>query len=207
MMVIHDWDGRDEFEDSKGRDVAMLGFAVMVADVYGTNGNSIMENIALVTPFRANRDLLKRRLVDNWMPLTNKLNNLGFVTGRQMSASAMGFCFGGGSALDMARWNLPVKSVISFHGNLMPISNSTDTANINTKIMVATGFDDPSIPPVEVSAFQTEMTQRNADFMVISYSKTVHGFTQKNGPGYNALSDARSWATMNQFLNEDYPLA
>lgn len=64
---------------------------------------------------------------------------------------AIGFCFGGMAVLDMARHNMGVKSVVSFHGSLTPIPNDTNTENIGTKILIAHGHADRGIPPSDVT--------------------------------------------------------
>lgn len=64
---------------------------------------------------------------------------------------AIGFCFGGMAVLDMARHNMGVKSVVSFHGALTPIPGDTNAEKIRTKILIAHGHADRGIPPSAVA--------------------------------------------------------
>src|SRR5512136_558238 len=77
--------------------------------------------------------------------------------------AAMGYCFGGGVVLELARSGADVKGVISFHGNL-DTPNPADAKNIKGKVLVLTGADDPSVPPNQVQAFVEEMRAANVDY-------------------------------------------
>ena len=64
------------------------------------------------------------------------------------------------------------------------------------------------VPPDQVSAFLSEMTEREADWQFVAYGHTVHAFTrpEANNPAmgavYNAAADRRSWQSMSNFLQE-----
>ena len=68
--------------------------------------------------------------------------------------AALGYCFGGGVVLNMARAGEPLKSVVSYHGVL-----ATDVAvkpgGIKAKLRVFHGEADPVVPPEQVEAFKT----------------------------------------------------
>jgi dienelactone hydrolase len=57
---------------------------------------------------------------------------------------------------------------------------------------------------VQVAAFGREMSARSADWQVQMYgNNTDHAFTVP-GARYQPQADARSWASMKTFFNEDY---
>lgn len=62
ILVLHDWDGRDEFENSKAEALARLGYVAYAADIFGRTGGRPYWNDRLVDPFRKNRSLLLKRL-------------------------------------------------------------------------------------------------------------------------------------------------
>jgi dienelactone hydrolase len=108
----------------------------------------------------------------------------------------------------LARDGAPLCGIVSFHGAL-----ETDTpaqaGQVKAKILVCHGADDPFVPPEHVNAFQQEMTQAGADWQVISYSGTVHSFTNPNaanagmdGIAYHEQTDKRSWKAMRDFFDE-----
>lgn len=62
VVVVHDWNGRDEFENGKANDLAQLGYVGFALDLFGAVGKDATENQKLVKPFRDSKELLLRRL-------------------------------------------------------------------------------------------------------------------------------------------------
>jgi len=56
--------------------------------------------------------------------------------------AAIGYCFGGTTALELARSGAAVAGVVSFHGGL-DAPNPDDGKNIKCKVLVCHGADDP----------------------------------------------------------------
>lgn len=202
VMIHHAWAGRDTFVASKATQLAELGYVAFAADMYGKGvlGKSPEENGKLMQPFMADRAALQRRLL------------AAFDTARGLEqtdpqrTAAIGFCFGGLCALDLARSGIEVGGVISFHGLLVP--SGLDAKPIRAKVLVLHGHDDPMVPPEQVLALQTELTSAGADWQVHSYGNTLHAFTnpvandRNFGTVYNSTADKRSWLSMLNFLNE-----
>jgi dienelactone hydrolase len=121
--------------------------------------------------------------------------------------AAIGFCFGGLCALDLARTGVDIKGVVSFHG-LLGTPDNTKGNKIKAKILALHGRDDPMGLPEQVLAFQEEMTQADADWQFVSFGHTVHAFTNPvaNNPDfgtvYQADADRRSWLAMQNFFTE-----
>jgi dienelactone hydrolase len=121
--------------------------------------------------------------------------------------AAIGYCFGGTAALELARAGADVGGVVSFHGGLdnpQP-SGKSPTA----KVLVLHGADDPYVPDAEVKGFEDEMRKAKADWQLVKYSGAVHSFTEKaagndnsKGAAYNATADRRSWEAMRAFFAE-----
>jgi dienelactone hydrolase len=128
------------------------------------------------------------------------------VDGQRLAA--IGYCFGGGVVLEMARHNLPVLGVVSFHGSLASQPGAT-TQPIRPKILVCHGADDSFISPQELASFKQEMRNARADWQLIEYGGAVHAFTNPDadkaglqGVAYNQQADRRSWQAMQNFLIE-----
>lgn len=62
VIVVHDWNGRDEFENGKANDLAQLGYVGFALDLFGAVGKASTENEKLVKPFEESKELLLRRL-------------------------------------------------------------------------------------------------------------------------------------------------
>ena len=117
--------------------------------------------------------------------------------------AAIGFCFGGSTALELARANLPgLAAVASFHGGLSTPSPAHAGA-IKARLLVCHGAEDPLVPHDELTAFLGEMAAAGADCQTIAYTGAVHSFTNRDADGsrmpgikYNEAADRRSYRAM-----------
>lgn len=204
IVIAHAWGGLKENEMSKARKIAdELGYAAFAMDVYGKGkrGEAPEECEALMTPLVSNRAELQKRLA------------AGLATGKDQAGvdankvAAVGYCFGGLSVLDMARANMDVEGVCSFHGLFMPADNLT-TASISPKVLIEHGWNDPMATPQDVLAITAEMEAANADWQMHAHGGAYHSFTTEgaNNPDmgtiYDAKADARSFAYLKTFLSE-----
>jgi dienelactone hydrolase len=122
--------------------------------------------------------------------------------------AAIGYCFGGGTVLELARSGANIAGVVSFHGNL-DTPNPSDAKAIKAKVLVLHGANDPYVPAEQVAAFESEMRQADVDWQLMAYGGVVHSFTNpeagndpSKGVAYNEAADKRSWAAMKQFFAE-----
>ncbi|MFW0875172.1 dienelactone hydrolase family protein, partial [Rhodococcoides corynebacterioides] len=85
--------------------------------------------------------------------------------------AAIGYCFGGTGALELARSGTEIAGVVSFHGGLGTTPGfAAEVGKIPAKILVCHGATDPNVKPEEVAAFQKEMDEAKADYQFIAYS-------------------------------------
>jgi dienelactone hydrolase len=124
--------------------------------------------------------------------------------------AAMGYCFGGGVVLNMARQGIDLKGVVSFHGNLAAVKPA-QPGEAKAKILVLHGEDDKFTTAEQIDAFKKEMKDAGADFQFITYPGAKHGFTNPDADtyarkfnlplGYNAEADRKSWEELGRFLS------
>jgi dienelactone hydrolase len=203
VLISHAWGGRDNFVADKARKLAGLGYVGFALDIYGKDilGSSKEENAKLMQPFMADRVKLQQRM----KAALAAVKQLPWVD--DCKIAAIGFCFGGLCALDLARTGADIKGVVSFHG-LLGAPGNIQGNKIKAKVLALHGRDDPMGLPEQVLAFQEEMTQAGADWQFVSYGHTVHAFTNPvaNDPDfgtvYQADTDRRSWVAMQSFLAE-----
>jgi dienelactone hydrolase len=203
VLISHTWCGRDAFVADKTRKLAALGYVGFALDMYGKGvlGTSAEENAELMQPFMEDRAKLQQRM----KAALNTVKLLPWVDENKIAA--IGFCFGGLCALDLARTGVDIKGVVSFHG-LLGTPDNTKGNKIKAKILALHGRDDPMGLPEQVLAFQEEMTQADADWQFVSFGHTVHAFTNPvaNNPDfgtvYQADADRRSWLAMQNFFTE-----
>lgn len=200
VVVAHAWGGQSEFERGKAKLLAEWGYAAFAIDVYGKGkrGETNEECEALMTPLASNRTELQSRL--------NHALTVAKSESGTDNAAAIGFCFGGLSVLDMARTNMGVNGVVSFHGLFGAPENTAD--KIEPKVLALHGWEDPMATPDDVMDFSREMTKANADWQLHAYGATMHAFTNPAaanpdfGTVYDAGADRRSFAACKDFLEE-----
>ncbi|MEL7066629.1 MAG: dienelactone hydrolase family protein, partial [Planctomycetota bacterium] len=114
VVVCHAWKGPGSFERERAEELAEMGFAVLVADVYG--GDRAKDNdeaAALMNPLMEDRGgVLKDRLHAS----VAALQSHELVDASR--CAAIGYCFGGLCVLDLARSGADLRAVVSFHGLL-----------------------------------------------------------------------------------------
>src|SRR5437773_1004012 len=122
--------------------------------------------------------------------------------------AAMGYCFGGQVALELARSGADLKGVVTFHGAL-DTPTPQDAKNIKGKVLACHGEADPHVPDDQANAFRKEMNDAKVDWFLVAYGGAVHGFTNpdnKNSPmkgvAYDEKADRRSWQAMRDFFDE-----
>jgi len=153
VLVVHEWWGHNKYVRDRARMLAALGYTALAVDMYGDGklavhpddarkfARAVTENMEIAkTRFTAGMDLLRKH------PTVNS-----------QQIAAIGYCFGGGIVLHMARLGIDgLGGVVSFHGSL-----STDTpaarGTVKAKILVCHGGVDPFITQEQVDTFKEEM--------------------------------------------------
>jgi len=205
VLVFHEGPGLGDFAMAKARQLASLGYVALAADMFGERrqARNLQEVATLVGALRAEPERLRAR----GLAALSTLAGLPQVDASRLAA--IGFCFGGSVVLELARAGADLKSVVSFHG-VLATKLPAQVGQVRASVLVLTGAEDPLAPPDQVAAFEDEMRAAGvADWQVVSYGNTLHGFTNPAADGsmmrtalYHAQSDRRSWAAMKSFLDE-----
>lgn len=202
VMIVHNWMGLTKETEDKANDVAKLGYVAFAADIYGkgVRPKDAKEAGALAGKYKSDLKLLRAHanaaietLKQQKKVDTSKI----FVTG---------YCFGGTTAIEVARSGADVKGVVSFHGGL---AGSDEDKNIKSQVLVLHGAVDPFVPQKDIDAFIKGMNDNKVNYQMNSYANAVHSFTEKGagndnskGAAYNEQADKRSWIAMKEFLAE-----
>jgi dienelactone hydrolase len=204
VIVVHAWTGLDAYTKRRTEELAELGYIAFAVDMYGkgVKAKDAEEAARLAGIYRADRRLMRGRANAGLEVLKKHA-----LTDSKRTA-AIGYCFGGGVALELARSGADIAGVVSFHGNL-DTPNPEDAKNIKGKVLILHGAADPIVPIDQVIAFQDEMRKANVDWQMAIYGGAVHAFTNpesgddpSRGAAYNEKADRRSWEAMKFFFAE-----
>ena len=206
ILVIHEWNGLGHYAQSRAEQLAKLGYVAFAVDMYGKGVRPTTPEAcgAESNKYKSNREMMRRRvkagldiLMENPLVDTQRL-------------AAIGYCFGGGVALELARSGAPLAGFVSFHGNL-DTPHPEDARNIKGRILVCQGGAD-GFTLSQVPAFEKEMKDAKVDYQLITYKGAVHGFTNPDNNGdlkgvkYDAKADKSSWKAMKKFFAEIFKL-
>ena len=202
VLVTHAWDGLVEEVHDKAAKLADAGYIAFAIDIYGQGRteSDMAKLMDTLGPFLGDRALLTARMLAA-LEAARRIPG-----GDPAHIAAIGYCFGGTAVLDLARASDEVAGVVSFHGGLE--GNELRSEPITASVLALHGEDDPLVPPQQVAAFKAEMTRRGADWQLVAYGDTMHGFTRPGannpdfGTVYSAKADARSWRAMLDFFDE-----
>ena len=199
VLICHEGPGRGAHIHRRLEMLAELGYAAFALDVFGDGA-----------PVETERDKIFGRLMP-WLQDRQALRAraLAGLDAFKKAAStkitfAIGYCFGGTVALELARMGAPLTGVASFHGGLKA-GIPAESGAVKAAVLSCVGTEDPSIPLEDRTAFEAEMLAAGAKFQTLLFSGTMHSFTNKDAPsipgfGYNAWADQQSWSAMRAFF-------
>ncbi len=209
ILVVHEWWGHNDYARSRADQLAEMGYTALAVDMYGDGkqaahpddagkfAGEVRKNMAQATArFLAARDLLAAH-----------------PTVAADEISAIGYCFGGGIVLEMARRGVELDLVGSFHGSL-PTEHPAQPGQVKAEIMVFNGADDPFVKPEQIEAFMAEMEAAGVKYSFTNYEGAKHSFTNPGADEfgkkfglpleYDPDADQASWSAFSEALKETY---
>ncbi len=205
VLVFPEAFGLAEHAKSRAERLAGMGYVALAGDLHGGQyvTSSLDEALGLLAPLREEPSKTRARAAG---ALAVLLAQPGVDPDR---IGAIGFCFGGTMALELARSGAAVHATVGFHSGLATKAPQ-DANTIRGKVLACIGADDPSIDADQRRAFEEEMRGGGVNWQLSVYGNTVHSFTNKDADklgrpqfaAYNAQTDARSWAEMLALFDE-----
>jgi dienelactone hydrolase len=205
LVMIPNWYGVNDHAIAKAKTIAGKDFVILLADVYGrgvrpANADEAGKATAAVY---ADPAAIRVRVAAALATLKGAGKKAPVDTAR---IGAIGFCFGGAMALELARGGADIAGAATFHGNLATKLPAAKGA-VKAPILVMTGGDDSYVPPAQITAFEDEMRNAGADWQVVSFGGAVHCFAEpdETTPGgclYNEKAYRRSMKMMHNFFAE-----
>ncbi|OPY77264.1 MAG: Dienelactone hydrolase family protein [Syntrophorhabdus sp. PtaU1.Bin153] len=207
VLVVHEWWGQNTYVRERARMLAKLGYTALALDMYGEGRTAQHPDDAgrFASEVMKSFPVAKERFLAAFAYLKKE------PTVDPDRIAAIGYCFGGGVVLNMARQGVDLRGVASFHGSLAVIKPE-QPAQIKAAVRVYNGADDKFSAPEQIAALKKEMADHKVNFQFVNYPGAKHGFTNPEATAigkkfnmpiaYNAEADKKSWADMQKFLME-----
>src|SRR5271155_5063161 len=155
VLMAPNWMGMTDQAIERGKLVAGDRYVVFVADMYGRGRRpaDFGEAAALANPLRENAVEQRQRIRAAYTTMLDKAGRLNLIDGR---SAAIGFCFGGGNVLELARDGADIAAAVSIHGDLKTTAPAKPGA-VRAALLVTHGAPDPVVPKADRDGFEQEM--------------------------------------------------
>jgi dienelactone hydrolase len=207
VLVVHEWWGHNAYAKKRAEMLAKLGYTAFALDMYGAGKVADHPEDA--------KKFMEATLAD--MKVAEARFNAALLLLKEQPTveagkiAAIGYCFGGGMVLHMAKVNPELVGVVSYHGALGLSANTKPVSTpVKTKILVFNGADDPFINKEQIDAFKQDMKAIGADYEFINYPGVKHGFTNPEADTfalkfdmplkYDEKADKDSWEKTQAFF-------
>lgn len=206
VLVVHEWWGLNDYAKKRADMLAELGYVAFCVDMYGDGKTTEhpKEASEMATLVRKNIKTWQGRASAGLKKLISHEN----VDSTKIAA--IGYCFGGSTALQLAYTGADLKAVSTFHAGL-PTPSEAEAKAIKAKVLVCHGADDKFIMDKDIKAFKDALEGAKVKLQFESYAGAVHSFTVKGidekklaGIAYNEEADKKSWEALQKQLKEAF---
>jgi dienelactone hydrolase len=204
VVVMPEWWGLNDYVKGRAKQLASLGYFAIDADLFGDGktASNPQEAMAFTKPYYTNPKLTLPAL-EAAIAAAAK-----FPQADTSRVAAIGYCFGGFVVLNATKLGAPLKSVVSFHGDLGGLQPKKDLIQAN--ILICQGGADQFVPEAARAAFRKSMDSVGAHYTFVEYPGAMHAFTNPDATAngtkfklpiaYNAAADTASWKAMESFF-------
>jgi dienelactone hydrolase len=207
VLLAPNWMGMTDEAVRRGELVAADRYVVFVADMYGagTRPADFGEAAALANPLRADALEQRKRVRAAFDTMIAQANKRDLIDRRR---AAVGFCFGGGNVLELARDGADIAAAVSVHGDLKT-ALSAQRGTIKAALLVAHGAPDPVTPKADRDAFEAEMNAAGAKWQMVVFSGILHAYTDQGADvpgvaGWDEAATRQTYALTHQFLADAF---
>lgn len=197
VLIVHDWDGLNDYERRRADMLAEQGFDAFAVDLFGQNQlpETVEKRQEATSALYSDRERMR------------ELTLAGLAEAREQSdaeeAVIIGYCFGGAVALEMARSGEAdgIAGYVSFHGGVATPEGQEWPEDV-PPLLIAHGGADDSVTMEDVAGLVEDLEAIGATYEVEIYSGAPHAFTVFGSERYQERADEKSWAAFMTFLEE-----
>lgn len=208
VLMEPDWAGVGTKAMAQARAVAGKDYVVFVADVFGVGyaPKDTKEMQAASGAVHGDINLSRARGGKALDVMLAEGGRLGLIDPRKVAG--IGFCFGGGILLDLARAGRDFKALAVFHITFPGTVDPAGASKVKGPVLVLHGADDPVTPRKAIAALEDELDAAKVKWQTVLFSGTVHSFTDVTATDpaaakvqrYDPVVAKRSYAMMRDFF-------
>ena len=212
VLVAPEWWGRNAYTEQRARELAQHGYAALAIDMYGEKKST--ETAAQANEWMTATFEAPNTIVDRATAALNTLAEQAEVNAEHLAA--IGFCYGGKVALDLARSGAPLDAVVTFHAAL-GTQTPAQTGQVHAEVLVLHGELDSMVSLDDVASFKAEMHAAQVEHEVIVFEDAKHGFSNPQADeraranavdlGYHPEAERQGLAAMYALLGRRFDLS
>ena len=208
LMVMPNWLGVTDIAIKRAATMAGDKYIAFVADMYGEGktcaGPPTSQEWMMAV--RADRVEGRKRANAALQTLIAEADKRGI--GDSSKKAAVGFCFGGGNVLELARSGTALDAVVSLHGDLQT-TMPAKPGDIKAAVFVIHGSKDPVAPKADRDALETELDGVGANWQLLDFGGRLHSFAEeetmmKGIAEYHAGAAHQTYRMLDDFIQDAF---
>lgn len=208
ILLQCDWKGICPETIAQARTIAGDRYLVYMADMwgagFGANPKTFEELMKVSRALRADYPFT---IANNKKAMEILLEEGGKRGADTSKVGLVGYCAGGGFALEYARTGAKVDAIVVFHVTNPNPADAGRPSNIQGPVLILHGSVDPVTPLSSIRALEAELDATKVPWQSVIWSGACHSFTDiaAKDPGrgmYDATLDRRSNVLAQEFLAE-----
>ena len=188
VMLVHEWWGLNDQITSVASEIAKQGYLGLAIDLYGGKSAGTPEDaeklMNAVVPAEASETMA------TWVDWLRKHPD---CNGK---VASIGWCFGGGMALQAAL-DRPLEATVVYYGNVA--RSADELKSLKGPVLGQFANEDQWINPAMVDGFESAMKQAGKVLEVHRYDAD-HAFANPTGDHYDAADARTAWDRTVAFL-------
>jgi carboxymethylenebutenolidase len=190
VIVIHEWWGLNSHIQHYSDRLAAEGYAALAVDLFGgkiaTSPDTALAYVKAVDPAAALRIM---QAADLFLAQDTRV--------RAPKRGAIGWCFGGGMALQLAMKASDLSAVVMYYGH--PETDPAELKAIKAPLLAIFGNQDGSIPPAMVNEFEKALKNAGVKHEILRYD-AEHAFANPSNSHYDLVHAAEAWEQTRSFF-------
>lgn len=208
LLVMPNWLGVTDIVIKRAEKMAGDKYVAFVADMYGEgktcDGPPTSQEWMMAV--RADRVEGRKRANAALQTLIAEADKRGI--GDSSKKAAVGFCFGGGNVLELARSGTAIEAVVSLHGDLQT-TMPAKAGDIKAAVFVIHGSKDPVAPKADRDALEAEMDGVGANWQMLDFGGRLHSFAEeetmmKGIAEYHAGAAHQTYRMLDDFIQDAF---